>query len=177
MKDDGSVDLAVKNCGYEKISPGVMKLGDPASCNSEDKHTGKLVLKPNEIGIEQPDGTTYLYSAYLDKAGKLHAGVGGADKVVIPLGPDKKGDIETGMFVTINIGDKGCTMKDKMDKDETPKPTACRWEDKDGKTLFIWSRPDRFEKDKTEEVGMVYLKDEGLLVRGDIEQMVYEKQP
>ncbi len=91
-----------------------------------------------------------------------------------PIGADKKGTVQASMFIKINVADT-CTLTDDMAKDKGAAPTKCHWEDKDGRTLFIYEAPDAFDKTKTKETGLVYLKDDGLLVSPEMLDMVYSK--
>ena len=171
LKDDGTVDVDIGNCGYSNESPGFVKIDPPDRC-SREKQSGKLELRSWEIAVGQPDGSAYLFGGYLDSAGKLHLAVLGDQPKPQPMSEERKGSIDISMFEKLTLG-KTCEIEHTLK--ETSNATPCRWEEKDGRTLLLYERPSRFEEGKKEEVGLVFLKDEGIIVPPVLLEMVFEK--
>jgi hypothetical protein len=171
FKDDGTVDLNLKNCAHSEPEPGVIEMSPTSGC-SDEKRAGKLEISDGQLGVVEGE-VTYNYAAYVDGAGKLHLGIAGSGLDVSPLGKDRKGSFKASMFATVTIGDT-CTVKDEM-KDKTG-PVACKWVEKGGRTILVYDQEDRFKAGKMDQVGVVHLADVGLLVSPVLEAMAFEKK-
>jgi|GEM_PF-2898974 len=165
LGEDDKGKLTLKNCGYEILGPGQIKMPEDVSTCEEKSYEGEVRLEGYEVAIGDPAKMMHKFSAYLDGAGALHLGMS-VRQDVSPL-KGKVGDVTVGMFDTLKVAADGtCTLSSKME--DGPKPAKCRFEKAGEVEVFVYEH-------KGEEEGMVYLAKEGLVVPANVHQMAFTK--
>jgi len=137
---------------------------DPRKCDALD-FEGKLEVQEGAFIVGSGG-----FSAYVDKAGKLHFCLGG---FVGRVDSDKQGTIRLYNLEELKVGKK-CSLTDPLKK--TTNDVPCRFEEKDGATLFIYTAAVRSDWSKTKEYGLVYLANEKLLVSPILAAISFDKQ-
>lgn len=157
--------------GYWKGKNGTLKFNEDGTAVFDIKslkRSGKLVIEDFELGLVEEDGSTNLYSAYLDSQNNLHVGV--TDNVGA-LGQDRKGRVPVDMFRHIEIGHKCYLVDNSFSKSKTP--IKCGFMRKNGDQVFQFEIPDTFDSTKKEVKMLVYLEKERLLVPSELRDFVY----
>lgn len=169
VKAPGEATLELRNCAYEILGAGRIKMpDDPGTCEAKT-YRGELRLKPHTLSIGDAKEGFHNFAAYLDAAGALHLGISGRAK--IGRLEDKAGTFKITMFDTLTVSADGtCIVTSEMKREDGAQAAPCRFETHDGQEIFLYTLPGEKEE------GLVWLPTEQLLVPPAIAAMAFVKQ-
>ncbi len=160
FRPDGSASFSIRNCGTS--SPSTKPFGVIDDCRPDD-YSGKVEVAFNQYILRGPGGAGDVFEAYLDKAGKLHTGIG----TVSAFGPGQKGNVKLFGSGTLVVDGERCTLQPLSGKATA---TACSWKKQEGRDLLEYT--DSFGNLEL----LVILQDEGLAVSPDIYLAAFDRR-
>ena len=158
FRDDGTATLTVLACGSTPLRPGFVEVF--ADCEP-DVYEGRLRVRTGGYVVVADDGGEHRFAAYVDD-GVLYLGTG----VVARLDKDRQGTVRWGGSERLVVGDGECSYTSAFQ--EEPIERKCRFVERDGRTVLIYTAPDPFEGGEITRNGLVFLPDERLLVSAEI---------
>jgi hypothetical protein len=127
FNSDGTAKFSLKSCGGSSSSKA--PFGVDHDCAPSD-YTGTLKVGADQYTLGQPNGGGTIFQAFVDKAGKLHVGVGS----ISPFPAGKKGTVDVFASAPITVDGGSCTTTKFGSK--TAEKVACTWKKRDGQDVL-----------------------------------------
>ncbi len=160
FKADGTATFELSGCGSSTASSA--PFGIDHDCGGQ-QYSGTVEVGHYEYTLRDSGGVGSVFAAYVDKAGKLHAGLG----TVSEFGPGKKGTVT--LFASGDLTVDGDKCSKESFSSNTPEPVTCHWSTVNG--LDVLEYEGTFDTEQ-----LILLPDESLIVSPDVYVAALSKQ-